>query len=297
VLVVQRPDTGLLAGQFEFPSSIISSTALTAPNAAVVHQAVDTLLAGSFASCFFAPPPTLASAAAAPAAAAAAAAAATAAAVLYSLGSSVRRSSCGAYLHVFSHIRQHSHVQHVHLAANDARTAEAWAPIGCACSVRLTCTETLVDQDANSADAADDEDDDDCSNAPRSARAVKSGSSSSAASSRSAALLHTASWVPWAELPNLGLTLSAQKIAELVVGRPLAKSAARATVTSTINVFGDKVAAGIQTIPPARLAAASAGKSKAVPDAVNGESKSKKPKTQFSSPAAITSAFFGKRSA
>jgi hypothetical protein len=163
-------------------------------------------------------------------------------------------------------------------------------------SLSLSNTEsnqkTLVDEDAD-IDAAD-EDDEDLSNAPRSARAVKPGSSTSAAS-RSTAPSHTASWVPWAELPNLGLTLSAQKIAELVVGRPLAKSSTRATVASTSNMFGGSAAAGVQAAPPARLAAASTGKSKAVPDAANGESKSKKSKTQVSSPATTASAFFGKR--
>jgi hypothetical protein len=279
VLVVQRPDSGLLAGQFEFPSSIISSSSASA---ALAHQTVDAMLADTFAGCFFTPP-ILASASAAAAAAAS-----------YSHGSSVQRGSCGAYLHVFSHIRQHSHVQHVHLTANDARTVEAWAPIGFACSVRLTCTDTLVDDEDADIDAANEDDED--SNAPRSARsarAVNPGSSTSAAT-RSAALSHTASWVPWAELPNLGLTLSAQKIAELVVGRPLAKSSTRATVASTSDMFGGNAAAGVQTAPPARLAAASTGKSKAVPDAANGESKSKKSKTQVSSPAATASAFFGK---
>jgi hypothetical protein len=280
---VQRPDTGLLAGQFEFPSSIISASALAAPSAAVLHQAVDTMLAGSFADCFFAAPPTLARVSAE-------------ATALYSHGSSVQRSSCGAYLHVFSHIRQHSHVQHVHLAANDERSAAAWTPIGCVCSVQLTVNATL-DEDADITDAADEDDED--GSIARPPRSAKFSASASVSRSAAAAPMHSASWVPWADLPNLGLTLSAQKIAELVVGRPLAKSATRATVTlSASNMFGGNSSTGVQATAPARSSKAASGKSKAVPDAASAESKNKKHRTQSSasSPAAAASAFFGKHS-
>jgi adenine-specific DNA glycosylase len=180
VLVVKRPESGLLAGQYEFPSAVVFSGAqlpAKLPPASELQSSVASILnhtSSPFASCF---------------------------------GSSTLREprTHGSFLHVFSHLRQTSHVYHTHAGGTHGVAS------GVVCLV----------QPASVTDAESDSDqeleDDDASTATK---------KKSKASNDKKAGLHSASWVSWKLLSSLGLALSAQKALELVTGNSVASSTA-----------------------------------------------------------------------
>ena len=195
VLLWRRPATGLLAGQWEFPAAVLPSppaagagaSAVLAPTAAAVHHAWHSFAAGALAPCCERGCDAWTAAAAAPDGLVA----------------------VGLVSHVFSHLKHTLHVCRQHVVSTTPRTGQDVC-------LQLDRHDLLPVEDDVDADADEEPDQPVATKKHKKTAAVAPAPAPVPAD----ATEWTARWVRLSDSSALGLTLSTQKVLELVTGRP-----------------------------------------------------------------------------
>lgn len=212
MLVVRRPDTGLLAGQFEFPFAVLhagASALSQLPSDPTIDQAVDELLNSALANCL------------------------SSSSTSDWKSNTVHRERHSSFVHVFSHLRQTSILQHLHLSVPsvilDGQSIGVTLPVG---------SSLAVDDEDDHDDDQEDEDDEEKpkknikSNAKKSTKSTKASSSSKQLSTSSPPVF-MAQWMKWSSLRAIGVTLSSFKALEQITQQPWQSKSVRAAAASS----------------------------------------------------------------